>query len=37
LILRMGISMKGFSKTMSWKEEVLLHDGSKLIVKRSQS
>lgn len=41
-LLMMGISMNaeagflGFGGD-SWKEEVLLHDGSKLIVKRSQS
>jgi len=40
-ILIMGTSMNafgflGFGGT-SWKEEVLLHDGSKIIVKRSQS
>jgi len=44
LILTLGVSMSagaglfGFGgNTVSWKEEVLLHDGSKLIVKRSQS
>lgn len=42
LILMMGVSMNtdaglfGFGGD-SWKEEVLLHDGSKIIVKRSQS
>lgn len=42
LILTLGISMSadaglfGFGGT-SWKEEVLLHDGSKVIVERSQS
>lgn len=42
LLLMMGVSMSagaglfGFGGT-SWKEEVLLHDGSKIIVKRSQS
>ena len=42
LILTLGASMNadagilGFGGT-SWKEEVLLHDGSKIIVKRSQS
>jgi hypothetical protein len=42
LILMMGASMNtnagwfGFGGT-NWKEEVLLHDGSKIIVKRSQS
>lgn len=41
-LLMMGVSMSadaglfGFGGT-SWKEEVLLHDGSKIIVKRSQS
>ena len=32
----MGISMRECSKT-SWKEEVLLHDGSKIIVERAVS
>ena len=42
LILMMGVSMNvdaglfGFGGT-SWKEEVLLHDGSKIIVERSQN
>lgn len=42
LLLMMGVSMNagvglfGFGGT-SWKEEVLLHDSSKIIVKRSQS
>jgi hypothetical protein len=42
LLLMMGVSMSagaglfGFGGT-SWKEEVLLHDGSKLIVERSQT
>jgi hypothetical protein len=42
LILMMGVSMSacaglfGMGGT-SWKEEVLLHDGSKIIVERSQS
>ena len=38
LILVLGVSMNscGFGGD-SWKEEVLLHDGSRLIVKRSQS
>ena len=41
LILTLGVSMSadaglfGFGGT-SWKEEVLLHDGQKIIVKRSQ-
>jgi hypothetical protein len=36
MFLMMGASMSACSAT-SWKEEVLLHDGSKIIVKRSQS
>ena len=41
-ILIMGTSMNvfgflGFGNSASWKEEVLLHDGGKIIVKRSQS
>jgi hypothetical protein len=36
LILMMGFGMSGCSRT-TWKEEVLLHDGSKIVVKRSQS
>ena len=38
LVLTLGVSMNayGFGGD-SWKEEVLLHDGSKMIVKRSQS
>lgn len=35
LILMMGVSMSACSE--SWKEEVLLHDGGKLIVERSQT
>lgn len=35
LILMMGVSMSACSD--SWQEEVLLHDGQKIIVKRSQS
>jgi hypothetical protein len=38
LILMMGVSMNAdaglFGHTMSWKEEVLLHDGSKIIAER---
>ena len=34
LILMMGVSMNGCSATMNWKEEVLLHDGSKIVVER---
>lgn len=36
LILIAVASMSACSKEMSWKEEVLLHDGSKMIVERSQ-
>lgn len=35
-ILTLGVSMSACS-SMTWKEEVLLHDGQKIIVKRSQS
>ena len=38
LILMMGVSMNAgaglFGHTMNWKEEVLLHDGSKIIAER---
>ena len=34
LLLMMALSMSACSKTSSWKEEVLLHDGSKIIVDR---
>lgn len=34
LILTIGTAMNAFSETMSWKEEVLLHDGNKIIAKR---
>src|ERR1022692_4702053 len=34
MILMMGVSMSACSK--DWKEEVLLHDGQKIIVSRSQ-
>lgn len=34
-ILMMGASMSACSATMTWKEEVLLHDGGKLVVERS--
>jgi hypothetical protein len=38
LILTLGVSMSAYgSGEDSWKEEVLLHDGSKIIVNRSQS
>jgi len=33
-ILTVGVSMNAYSATMSWKEEVLLHDGSKAISER---
>jgi hypothetical protein len=36
-LLMMGVSMGACSSSVTWKEEVLLHDGSKIIVKRSQS
>lgn len=37
LILAMSnVTACGFFNTSSWKEEVLLHDGSKIIVKRSE-
>ena len=39
LILMMGVNMNAdaglFGHTMSWKEEVLLHDGGKIIVERT--
>ncbi len=35
LLLMMGAGMSARSKTMSWKEEVLPHDGSKIIAERS--
>lgn len=34
LILTLGISMSACSATMSWKEEVQLHDGGTLVVER---
>ncbi len=34
LILMMGVSMNGCSKTMSWKEEVKLNDGRVIVVDR---
>ena len=38
LVLTLGVSMNAYGFGVdSWKEEVLLHDGSKIIVKRSQS
>lgn len=37
LILMVGVSMNACSSnSMTWKEEVLLHDGGKIIVERSQ-
>src|SRR3546814_19107861 len=35
LILAMGINMSACSDNSSWKEEVLLHDGSKIVVERT--
>lgn len=35
LLLMMGVSMSACSK--DWKEEVLLHDGKKIIVERVQN
>lgn len=32
-----AVAFLGFSSSVSWREEVLLHDGQKIIVKRSQS
>ena len=37
LMLMVGISMNACSGTKSWKEEVLLHDGSKIIIVRTLS
>jgi len=34
LILTLGVSMSACSKTMSWKEEVLLHDGQIIVAER---
>lgn len=34
-VLMMGVSMSAFSSTATWKEEVLLHDGSKIVVERT--
>ncbi|OYT92414.1 MAG: hypothetical protein CFE43_08160 [Burkholderiales bacterium PBB3] len=33
----LGISMSACSKTITWKEEVLLHDGTRMMVSRSQT
>ena len=37
LFILVGVGMSACSDTVSWKEEVLLHDGSKIIVTRTQS
>ena len=37
LALTLGVSMSACSAMMSWKEEVLLHDGSKIVASRSVS
>lgn len=34
LLLMMGVGMSAYSATMSWREEVLLHDGGILVVER---
>lgn len=34
LILMVGVSMNAHSSTMRWKEEVLLHDGNKVVIER---
>ncbi|MGA7181329.1 MAG: hypothetical protein WBX11_17340 [Thiobacillaceae bacterium] len=34
LVVALGVSMSACSESKSWKEEVLLHDGSKVIVTR---
>jgi hypothetical protein len=34
LLMMLGISMSACSGSMSWKEEVLLHDGQKIVVER---
>lgn len=34
LMLMMGVSMSACSATMSWKEEVLLHDGQVIVAER---
>ncbi|MFA6062042.1 MAG: hypothetical protein WC736_05475 [Gallionella sp.] len=34
LILMMGVSMHAYSATMSWKEEVVLHDGKIIVAER---
>ena len=37
LALMMGVTMSACSSSTTWKEEVILHDGSRIIVERSQS
>ena len=38
LVLTLGVSMSAYaSTTFTWKEEVLLHDGKKIIVERSDT
>lgn len=34
-LLMVGVSMNACSETTSWKEEVLLHDGNKIVLERS--
>ena len=34
LLLMIGVSMNAYSATMSWKEEVVLHDGQVVVVER---
>ncbi|MDP3744633.1 MAG: hypothetical protein Q8Q76_09900 [Methylotenera sp.] len=35
LVLALGVSMSACSATKNWKEEVLLHDGKKIIIERT--
>jgi hypothetical protein len=38
LVLALGVSMDAYATTtFAWKEEVLLHDGKKIIVERSDT
>ena len=39
LVLTLGVSMSAYAttSTFTWKEEVLLHDGKKMIVERSDT
>ena len=38
LVLTLGVSMNAYAtSTFTWKEEVLLHDGKKIIVGRSDT